>query len=143
MDPSTAISIKNGGGIRAEIGTYSLDAVPVPLPPQANPDAGKPEGGISRLDIENALRFNNGLSLVTVTAEGLKQVLENAVSGVAPNATPGAFPQVSGIEFSFDPSQPAGSRVQSLAVVDEAGTPTDVLVQDGAVVGDGARDSGW
>ncbi|GGC65549.1 hypothetical protein GCM10011504_49430 [Siccirubricoccus deserti] len=140
VDPSTAISIKNGGGIRAEIGTYSLDAVPVPLPPQANPDAGKPEGGISRLDIENALRFNNGLSLVTVTAEGLKQVLENAVSGVAPNATPGAFPQVSGIEFSFDPSQPAGSRVQSLAVVDEAGTPTDVLVQDGAVVGDGARE---
>ncbi|MBD0272238.1 MAG: bifunctional metallophosphatase/5'-nucleotidase [Acetobacteraceae bacterium] len=139
VDPTVAVSIKNGGGIRAEIGTISTDAVPVPLPPQANPDAGKPEGGVSRLDIENGLRFNNGLSLVTVTAAGLKQVLETAVSGVAPNATPGAFPQVAGLEFSFNPSLPAGGRVRSLALVDEAGQPTDVLVRDGGVVGDAAR----
>jgi 2',3'-cyclic-nucleotide 2'-phosphodiesterase (5'-nucleotidase family) len=139
IDPTVAVAIKNGGGIRAEIGTFSTDPVPQPLPPQANPDAGKPEGGISRLDIENGLRFNNGLSLVTVTADGLKQVLETAVSGVAPNATPGAFPQVSGLEFSFDPSLPSGARVQSLALVDEAGLPTDVLVRDGAVAGDTAR----
>ncbi len=140
VDPSTAISIKNGGGIRAEIGTNGTDAVPEPLPPQANPDAGKPEGGISQLDIENALRFNNGLSLVTLTAEGLKAVLESAVARVEPGATPGSFPQVAGIEFSFDPTLPAGQRVQSLAVVDEAGTPTDVLVRDGAIEGDAARE---
>ena len=139
LDPTVAVAIKNGGGIRAEIGTVGTDAVPEPLPPQANPDAGKPKGGISRLDVENGLRFNNGLSLVTVTAEGLKQVLETAVSGVAPNATPGAFPQVAGLEFSFDPSLPAGGRVRNLALVDEAGQPTDVLVQDGAVAGDAAR----
>lgn len=139
LDPTVAAAIKNGGGIRAEIGTIGTGAVPEPLPPQANPDAGKPEGGISRLDIENGLRFNNGLSLVTVTADGLKQVLETAVSGAAPNATPGAFPQVAGLEFSFDPSLPAGSRVRSLALVDEAGQPTDVLVRDGAVAGDAAR----
>jgi hypothetical protein len=66
-------------------------------------------------------------------------VLETAVSGVAPNATPGAFPQVAGLEFSFDPSLAAGSRVRSLALVDEAGRPTDVLVRDGAVAGDAAR----
>ena len=139
LDPTVAVAIKNGGGIRAEIGTIGTDAVPRPLPPQANPDAGKPEGGISRLDIENGLRFNNGLSLVTVTADGLKQVLETAVSGVAPNATPGAFPQVAGLEFSFDSALPAGGRVRSLALVDEAGQPTDVLVRDGAVAGDAAR----
>ncbi|CAA9228290.1 MAG: Alkaline phosphatase [uncultured Craurococcus sp.] len=139
LDPTVAVAIKNGGGIRAEIGTVGTDAVPEPLPPQANPDAGKPEGGVSRLDIENGLRFNNGLSLVTVTADGLKQVLETAVSGVAPNATPGAFPQVAGLEFSFDPSLPAGGRVRSLALVDEAGQPTDILVRDGAVAGDAAR----
>lgn len=139
LDPTVAVAIKNGGGIRAEIGTVGTDAVPDFLPPQANPDAGKPEGGISRLDIENGLRFNNGLSLLTVTAEGLKQVLETAVSGVAPGATPGAFPQVAGLEFSFDPSLPAGARVRSLALVDEVGQPTDVLVQDGAVAGDASR----
>lgn len=139
VDPTVAVSIKNGGGIRAEIGTVGTGAVPELLPPQANPGAGKPEGGVSRLDIENALRFNNGLSLVTVTAEGLKQVLETAVAGVAPNATPGAFPQVAGLEFSFDPALPAGGRVRSLALVHEEGQPTDVLVQDGGVVGDAAR----
>ena len=109
------------------------------VPHRDHPGAGKPEGGVSRLDIENALRFNNGLSLVTVTAEGLKQVLETAVAGVAPNATPGAFPQVAGLEFSFDPALPAGGRVRSLALVDGEGQPTDVLVQDGAVAGDAAR----
>ncbi|WP_176849773.1 bifunctional metallophosphatase/5'-nucleotidase [Belnapia rosea] len=140
VDPTTAISIKNGGGIRAEIGTYGTDAVPEPLPPQANPDAVKPAGGVSQLDIENALRFNNGLSLVTVTAEGLKAVLEGAVTGVAPGTTPGAFPQVSGIEFSFDPALPAGERVQSLALVDDAGVPTEVLVQDGNIAVDPARE---
>ncbi|WP_052389150.1 bifunctional metallophosphatase/5'-nucleotidase [Belnapia moabensis] len=140
VDPTTVISIKNGGGIRAEIGTYATGATPEPLPPQANPDAGKPEGGISQLDIENALRFNNGLSLVTVTAEGLKAVLESAVAGVAPGTTPGAFPQVSGIEFSFDPVLPAGERVQSLALVDEAGVPTEVLVRDGDIAVDPARE---
>jgi predicted extracellular nuclease/2',3'-cyclic-nucleotide 2'-phosphodiesterase (5'-nucleotidase family) len=140
-DAEVAVSIKNGGGIRAEIGAFSPDpANPVPLPPQENEAAGKPEGGISRLDIENSLRFNNGLTLLTVTAEGLKQVLENAVSGVEPGTTPGAFPQVSGLEFSFDATLPAGSRVRSLTLVDEEGTPTEVLVQEGEVAGNPARE---
>ncbi|MFC7544322.1 FG-GAP-like repeat-containing protein [Siccirubricoccus deserti] len=85
--------------------------------------------------MENALRFNNGLSLITVTAQGLLDVLENAVRGVAPGATPGSFPQVSGLKFSFDPSRPAGDRVLSLAVVDDEGNVIDVVAQDGAVVG--------
>lgn len=138
-DPTVMVSLKNGGGIRAEIGTIGTGQNAGEFPPAANPDAGKPEGGVSQLDIENALRFNNGLSVVTFTAENLVKVVENALRGVAPGATPGGFPQVGGLEFSFDATRAAGDRVVSLAVVDEDGRVLDVLVQDGELVGDAAR----
>jgi 2',3'-cyclic-nucleotide 2'-phosphodiesterase (5'-nucleotidase family) len=137
-DPAVQISLKNGGGIRAPIGEVIGDAGQT-VPPQANPVSGKEEGEISQLDIENSLRFNNDLSLLTVTAEELKQVIENGVSETAPGVTPGRFPQVSGMVFSFDPSQPAGSRVQSLAVLNPDGTVSDAVVQNGEVVGDPSR----
>ncbi|MBD3880594.1 5'-nucleotidase C-terminal domain-containing protein [Phormidium tenue FACHB-886] len=153
IDPSVVISIKNGGGIRDNIGTVSAapgatdpNAVQK-LPPQPNPLApNKQTGDVSRLDIENSLRFNNALSLVTVTAAQLKELLENGVSGVRAGATPGAFPQVSGLRFSFDPTQPAqvlatdgsvttpGQRIRSLAVVNDQGKIIDTIVENGAVV---------
>ena len=68
VDESVVISIKNGGGIRAEIG--SIDGITGELETTlANPEAAKEAGEISQLDIENSLRFNNGLTLLTVTAE--------------------------------------------------------------------------
>lgn len=158
VDPSTIISLKNGGGIRDNIGVVSgsggaTDADDVQkLPPQPNPLApNKQAGDVSQLDIENSLRFNNGLSLVTVTAAQLKILLENGVSGVRPGATPGAFPQVSGMIFSFDATRPAqvldangnvttpGQRIRSLATTNSDGKVTDILVQDGVVVGDPNR----
>lgn len=150
VDPDVAVSIKNGGGIRAEIGAFSTGAVAEPLPPQANPDAGKPTGGVSQLDIENALRFNNALSVVTVTAAELEQVFEHAVAGVVSGATPGSFGQVGGVAFSYDAARTAqvtaagavtaaGDRVRSLAILNEDGTEADVVVRDGAVQGDPNR----
>jgi predicted extracellular nuclease/2',3'-cyclic-nucleotide 2'-phosphodiesterase (5'-nucleotidase family) len=138
VDPAAVISIKNGGGIRAEIGTI-IGTPPEALPPPANEAAGKPEGAVSQLDIENALRFNNGLALVTLTAQELVTVVENAVRGAGPGLTPGAFPQVAGLSFSFDASRPAGDRVVSLAVLDGKGEVADVVVRDGEIVGDAAR----
>lgn len=140
FDISTVISLKNGGGIRAEIGAVLGQPIPDLLPPQANPDAGKPEGGISQLDIQNSLRFNNGLSLATISAQGIKNLLENAVRGVAPGATPGAFPQISGLKFSFDPTRAALDRVLDVAVVDQQGNVITVIAQDGTVVGDATRE---
>ncbi len=141
FDASTVVSIKNGGGIRAAIGevvqvndsTYSF------LPPQANPLSGKLEGEVSQLDVENSLRFNNGLSLVTLTAAGLKAIVEHGVSGYAAGATPGSFAQVGGIKFAFDPAQPVGSRVQQLAVLDAAGDVADAVVIDGEMAGSASR----
>jgi predicted extracellular nuclease/2',3'-cyclic-nucleotide 2'-phosphodiesterase (5'-nucleotidase family) len=137
FDPTTAVSIKNGGGIRAEIGEIGDGGVL--LPPQANPLSGKLAGQVSQLDVENSLRFNNELSLVTVTAVGLKAIVEHAVAATGPGATPGQFPQIGGMAFSFEPGNPAGSRVQSLAIVDGAGTVVDTVVAGGSVAGDPGR----
>ncbi|WP_342641329.1 choice-of-anchor I family protein [Rhodoligotrophos ferricapiens] len=140
VDAEVVVSIKNGGGIRDSIGTITSEGGNAETrPPAANPEAGKSDGEISQLDIVNSLRFNNALSIVTITAEGLRAVMEHGFAGVADGATPGAFPQIAGMEVSFDPSRPAGERIQNLAIVDEHGKPVEVIVQDGAIVGDPDR----
>lgn len=145
IDSSVVVSLKNGGGIRNSIGqsvvpTGSVNGVPELLPTAAVFDAQgnvvKPEGGISRNDIANALSFNNGLTLVSVTPGELKALIEH---GVAAGINQGRFPQVGGMAFSYDLSRPAGSRVVSLAIQDAAGNDLDVVVRNGEVVGNPAR----
>ena len=144
-DSDVVISIKNGGGIRDNIGTViappgSTSAEDVErIPTQANELAGKEEGDISQLDIANSLRFNNGLTLLTVTADELLEIIEHGVSATEEGATPGQFPQVAGIEFSFDPDLEPNNRVQSLAIKDEEGNIIDTVVEDGELVGEGSR----
>jgi 2',3'-cyclic-nucleotide 2'-phosphodiesterase (5'-nucleotidase family) len=135
IDPSVVLSLKNGGGIRSQIG--SIDVITgEKKPPAANPSAGKSEGGISTLDIENSLRFNNSLSLVTVTASKLRELLEH---GVASYPNQGRFPQVSGLAFSFDPTKPAGSRILNLTIEDATGKDLDLIVRNGTLYGDPNR----
>lgn len=145
IEPEVVISIKNGGGIRDSIG-----AVIVPpgatdpddferVPPQANELAGKEEGEISQLDISNSLRFNNGLTLLTLTAEELLEVIEYGVAETEEGATPGRFPQVAGLSFSFDADLLTGDRILSLAVEDGDGNIIDTIVEDGELVGDSDR----
>jgi alkaline phosphatase len=137
-DPTVSVSLKNGGGIRDLIGFIDGTTGEL-LPTQANPLSGKEEKEVSQLDIENTLRFNNGLTLVTVTAAELLQILEHSVAATAPGATPGQFPQVGGISFSFDASQPAQSRIRSAAIKDWWGNTVDVIKQDGVTMGDPNR----
>lgn len=132
FDNTVEVSIKNGGGIRAPIGEVDQDGNF--LPPQGNDDAGKDVGEISQLDIANSLRFNNGLTLLTLTSEQLLQVLEHSVAATGPGVSPGQFGQFGGISFSFDPSQDVGSRIMTAALVDGNGTPTEVLIENGEVV---------
>jgi len=135
IDPTVVLSLKNGGGIRSQIG--GVDVVTgAKSPTFANPAAGKPAGGVSTLDIENSLRFNNSLSLLTVSASKLKELLEH---GIALYPNQGRFPQVSGVAFSFDLSKPAGSRIVNLAIQDSQGNDLDVVVRGGSLVGDATR----
>ncbi|NUM44374.1 MAG: bifunctional metallophosphatase/5'-nucleotidase [Anaerolineales bacterium] len=135
-DPSVLVSIKNGGGIRAAIGDID-PATGTFIPPLGNDF--KPDGAISQLDIENSLRFNNSLSLVTLTANELLQVVEHAVAATAPGSTPGQFGQFGGLAFSFDPALPANDRVMSLALKNADGQILDVIAENGELVGDPAR----
>jgi 2',3'-cyclic-nucleotide 2'-phosphodiesterase (5'-nucleotidase family) len=162
LDPGVMLSIKNGGGIRAEIGAIRGQPVPQELPPLANPGAGKPTGGVSQLDIENSLRFNNSLVKLDVTAANLERIFEHAVAGSTPTNTPGAFPQIGGAAFSFDLSRPAqvlvtdnsgptptlsdtapggvvGQRIQSLVLYNDDGSVADVIMQNGVFQGDPNR----
>ncbi len=136
IDPATVISFKNGGGIRSSIGAVTGGGGNEPvkrIPPLGNPKANKPPGAISQLDIETALAFSNGLTLVTLTADQLKQTMEHAVSQSGQGATPGRFPQISGFSFAFDPNQPVGQRIRSLIVGE------DVVVKEGKLQGNPGR----
>ncbi|WP_370623525.1 5'-nucleotidase C-terminal domain-containing protein [cf. Phormidesmis sp. LEGE 11477] len=143
-DSSVVISIKNGGGIRDDIGQVLIPpggtGEPERLPTEEIPGV-KPAGGISQTDIANSLRFNNGLTLVTVTAEELLAVVEHGISAAAPDdsVTAGQFPQVAGVQFSFDLTRDPGDRVRSLVVLDEDGEDADVIVQNSELVGDAGR----
>lgn len=139
LDGSTTLSLKNGGGIRSSLG--SVDAPPgsttgVKGITRANPTVNKQAGDISQLDIEFALRFNNGLSLLSVTPAELKALLEHGVSDWLVNSTQGKFPQIAGLRFSFDPTQAAGSRVRTTVVDDPDGngplTGPEVVYAQGA-----------
>ncbi|MBR0653993.1 choice-of-anchor I family protein [Plastoroseomonas arctica] len=130
-DPNVLIGIKNGGGIREGIGVVGDGAIPTYEAPL--------DGKVTQLDIENALRFNNALSIVSFTAQGLTDLLENTLRGATPGATPGGFPHIGGLRFSFDATRAAGDRIVSLAVVDEAGNILDTLIQNAQLVGDANR----
>ncbi len=137
VDPTVLVSIKNGGGIRASIGETVVPAGGDGFVRQANSaividgEVVKPEGGISQTDIARALSFNNSLTLVTLTHQQLVDVLEHAV-GSSPSAN-GKFPQVSGLQFSFDDDQPSGSRLVNAAITDADGTDIAVFMRDGVV----------
>ena len=104
------------------------------LPPHANPAAGKEAGDVSQLDIENSLRFNNGLSLVTLSAaRSCSRCSSTASPPPAPARRPGQFPQVGGIAFSFDVAQAAGERVVDAALVVGGDAPVPI-VEDGEVL---------
>jgi 2',3'-cyclic-nucleotide 2'-phosphodiesterase (5'-nucleotidase family) len=137
--PTVLISHKNGGGIRASIGDFTSGDNPQPVPPIGNEF--KEDGEISQLAIENSMRFNNGLVMVTVTAEQLLELVEHAVAATGEGATPGQFGQWAGVRFEYDASLPAGSRVYNLDVDVSFDTinVTDTIVADGVLQGDATR----
>jgi 2',3'-cyclic-nucleotide 2'-phosphodiesterase (5'-nucleotidase family) len=151
VDSTVAVSLKNGGGIRNSIG--SVSPLGVPLPTAANPSAGKLAGDISRLDVEDSLKFNNALTSLTVTHSQLKLLLEHGVAGSngagAANNTPGQFCQLGGVMVVADLAETpvsytssanvisavnGGTRIRYAALTDANGDPTTVIVNNGELV---------
>ncbi|TWT07013.1 multifunctional 2',3'-cyclic-nucleotide 2'-phosphodiesterase/5'-nucleotidase/3'-nucleotidase [Planococcus sp. CPCC 101016] len=93
IDPNTVIAVQNGGGIRASINV----------------------GDITVGEVLTTMPFGNALAIMNLTGAELKTALEHSVRQFP--AENGGFLHVSGLEFSFDQSKPAGSRVTSVNVV--------------------------
>ncbi len=92
-DQGVTIAIANGGGLRA-----SIDAGPVTMG-----------------EVLTVLPFQNTLSTFEVDGATVVAALENGVSQIEEGA--GRFPQVAGLKYTFDPAQPAGSRVSDVMVM--------------------------
>ncbi|WP_310475379.1 choice-of-anchor I family protein [Sandarakinorhabdus sp.] len=120
------VSIKNGGGIRAQIGTIINN--PDGTVTKVAPEVG---GEVSQLDVENALRFNNRLMVFDTTAQGLLNIL-NSPNALNPNN--GGFVQIGGVRFSYDPTAAVGSRVRDIVLINEFDQITAVIANDGVVV---------
>ena len=98
------IAFQNGGGIRASI----------------NP------GDVSIGDIISVLPFGNMIVDCDVTGQVIWDALENAVGKV--EDVSGRFLQMGGLRFTFDSSQPAGSRIVSVDIgnINDGFAPIDL-----------------
>ena len=90
------IAFVNGGGIREDI----------------------PVGDITKGKIAAIFPFGNTIEVKKITGADLKAMLEWSVSDYP--AAKGAFLQVSGLEFTFDPAKEIGSKVVEILVGGEA-----------------------
>jgi 2',3'-cyclic-nucleotide 2'-phosphodiesterase (5'-nucleotidase family) len=100
---STDFALTNSGGIRADL----------TCPPEGGdfcPEDAETHA-ITEGQVLTVLPFGNVAVTLEVTGAELKEMLETGVSRM-PEAS-GAFPQVSGLCFTYDLDAPAGSRVTS------------------------------
>ncbi len=129
---TNVLALKNGGGIRAEIGNAVTTGVTTEFFPPFNDGLDVDPGDVSEGHFRGTLRFDNGLVVLDVTGAELKTLLEHGVAETEDGATPGRFPQIGGISFGFDPSLTAGARVTDLWVdTDADNTPDTALYSDG------------
>lgn len=101
LDISKAdVVIINGGSIRSSIS----------------------EGTVTRGDIVSVLPFGNYGVVIEVTGRDIKNALENGIQSYP--SPKGAFPQVAGIRFEFNPKSEIGNKVTKLTLAD--GTPLEM-----------------
>jgi 5'-nucleotidase len=96
------VALLNGGSIRSNM-TYG-------------------PGVLTKRNVISILPFENPVVKVEVTGATIRAALEHGVSRIAEDAEEGRFPQVSGLEFSFDGRRPSGSRVVGVTI---KGQPLD------------------
>ena len=114
------ISLKNGGGIRTEIGSATIppgstDKSKITYNPPKN-------SAVTEGHLKASLRFDNGLVILKATPEELKDLLEHAVAATSAGATPGRFPQISGMKITYNLSGKArtekgnGTRIKDITI---------------------------
>ena len=98
----TQLVITNGGGIRASIKA----------------------GNVTMGDVLTVLPFGNMIATFELNGAEVVQALENGVSRAEnpDNEGTGRFPQVAGLRYSWDPTQPVGSRITAVEVKNADGS---------------------
>ncbi|MFT7532244.1 MAG: 5'-nucleotidase/UDP-sugar diphosphatase, partial [Gammaproteobacteria bacterium] len=87
-----SVAIFNAGGIRASL----------------------QPGAVTRGDILRVLPFNNTLSTFQIDGNTLIAALENGLSRVEQQE--GRFPQIAGMQFSYDLTKASGSRISAVNI---------------------------
>jgi 2',3'-cyclic-nucleotide 2'-phosphodiesterase (5'-nucleotidase family) len=113
----TDFALTNSGGLRADLTCPTPDN-----PDDFCPAYTPPPFLISRGQVLAVLPFGNVVSTVTINGAELKAFLENGVSAMP--GVNGRFPEVSGLCFTYDISQPAGSRVTEVVRQSDDGSCT-------------------
>jgi len=90
------VGLMNGGSVRA-------DEIIAP-------------GRLTERDLLSMLPFKNKLVKIEVSGATLRAALEHGVARSAEDSEPGRFPQVSGIQFSFDATRQPGARLVDVKV---------------------------
>ena len=90
------IGFVNGGSIRADL-AYA-------------------PGPLTKRDVMSMLPFNNPIVKVEVSGKTLMDLLEHGVARSREDGEPGRFPQVSGIQFTFNASKLPGQRITQASV---------------------------
>lgn len=119
-DQGISIAIQNSGGLRA-----SIDA-----------------GEVTMGEVLTVLPFQNTLSTFYVSGQTVIDALENGVSQI--EEVKGRFPQVAGLQFTFDASvAPNEGRIQEVMVMDGgAWVPIDPAKTYGLVSNNYVRNGG-
>lgn len=113
------VAIQNGGGVRA-----SID-----------------EGVVTMGEVLTVLPFQNALATFKLSGADIVASLEHGVSKV--DEDKGQFPQVAGLKFDLDLSQPVGSRVSNVMVAeDNSYVPIEAGKMYGVVSNDFMRNGG-
>lgn len=113
---ATDFAIINGGGIRDTLPASGYRPQDTSLRRPSAASTGPYD--VTLGDMVSVFPFNDYVATTTVTGANLWRALEN---GVSKWPSEGRFPQVSGLNFTFDPSRPVGSRL--LTVTRDDGTP--------------------
>jgi 5'-nucleotidase / UDP-sugar diphosphatase len=119
-DQGITIAIQNGGGLRA-----SIDA-----------------GEVTMGEVLTVLPFSNTLATFQLSGADILASLENGLSDIENGA--GRFPQVAGLKYSFDKTQPSGARLVGDVEVMENGNwvPLDPAKTYGVVTNNYMRGGG-
>lgn len=116
--PTPDVALQNGGGIRN--------------------DSIIPDGDITELDTFDMVPFPNFVSIVPdIPRSQFKEILENAVSRIAPPAATGGsgrFTQISGFSFTFDTIGTAMLINLDGTVATPGTRVTEVALNDGTVI---------